>query len=600
MRALTPTHFLDQGLPFQQIAAPAAGSKKGTPQPTRAIDAVEIGSASNALTTLQGENNVVWANDSLNTVVFIHRNDASQFGLTSSQYRYAISTDRGANFLLNQGPLNPTANNDIPGTNARYPQCVIYNPSGNTDPNNAWLSYTGAWHNGSTGADTWEGLAYGVVRLNNDMATATEHYDIMDSSNVLIASSMCKGLQGEFWAVDNEFEINGDDDSLVIVYKGVWNSSTNDVEWTIFDKLNPGWATSNDSTFKLTPLIAFDPSGMKGWIGSCADFGSNTFFPYFYKTIDGGATWSGPEVVNLASFASVMDHLDMTNGTGVPTTAFDIDMVVDKNGDPHFGVVMGSGEAHAIQTGLSLNLYDVTYKNATSAWDVIRMDTVVAFRGNIGTTSTGADYTQDNRPQLSTSPDGSRVVFLWNDSPLSPGDNILPDLKGIAYNVDNMMWTSPVNFTDGSAWNGAATFPSASPVSFYANSCTNIPVVITKLNESLVSEDPATFHYFQNINICDDAYIYSVPNVSVEKIAKNDANLNLWPNPASQLVTITGLKNASADVKVIDVLGKTVQTHKTNGTDLLRFDVSSLPAGVYTVHVNGNGINSTRSFVVNR
>src|SRR5689334_11775648 len=49
---------------------------------TNSISYVALGSAGNILTVLNGECNVVASSDALSTVVFIHRNDPSVFGLT--------------------------------------------------------------------------------------------------------------------------------------------------------------------------------------------------------------------------------------------------------------------------------------------------------------------------------------------------------------------------------------------------------------------------------------------------------------------------------------------------------------------------------------
>ncbi|MBK5284871.1 MAG: hypothetical protein JJE25_05680, partial [Bacteroidia bacterium] len=109
------------------VVRPAGGKSLNS------ISAVQIGSAANILTVYQPENNLIAADDGLSRVVFIHRNNPSAFPLTSSQYRYDISTDKGANFTNNIGPLNPTVGNEqVGGINGRYPQVVFHNPTGNT------------------------------------------------------------------------------------------------------------------------------------------------------------------------------------------------------------------------------------------------------------------------------------------------------------------------------------------------------------------------------------------------------------------------------------------------------------------------------------
>jgi hypothetical protein len=128
--------------------------------------------------------------------------------------------------------LNPLSVN---GTNgARYPQVAIYNPSGNTNPSNAYLSYMGA-----TVAASFNGIVSGVRQLNG--TGNTESYNQPASSQTLIPNSMCKGAPGIFWAIDEVY--NGSAVTGFRVYKGTWNG-TNDVVWTTNATLVPPFNTA--------------------------------------------------------------------------------------------------------------------------------------------------------------------------------------------------------------------------------------------------------------------------------------------------------------------------------------------------------------------
>src|SRR5206468_3344783 len=98
-----------------------------------------LGSASNIISIFSNRPNQIVVDNDLNTVIFIHRNDASIFGGISGYLRYDISTDNGNTWAVNQGVLNPNA---VQGTNAgRYPQVGLYNPPGNPSIANAKLIY---------------------------------------------------------------------------------------------------------------------------------------------------------------------------------------------------------------------------------------------------------------------------------------------------------------------------------------------------------------------------------------------------------------------------------------------------------------------------
>ncbi|HZG01008.1 MAG TPA: T9SS type A sorting domain-containing protein [Chitinophagales bacterium] len=595
----TAHHFLEKTQTSQRI--PPRKPIAGKPANTRGVDAIPLGTSGNAFTAIRSESHCVAANNDLNTVIFIHRNDETQYGLTNAQYRYALSTDGGNSFTTNLGPLTPSATNDIDSFNARYPQVTIYNPAGNTDPANAWASYIGAWHAGSTTNDTWQGLVSGVVKLNNSTATITEHYDLINNGNVIIPTSLVQGKPGEFWATDLEYT-GFSNDSLFLLYRG--EMVGNDVMWTVDTMLNPGWLTSNDSTFFSTMLVAFDPSGRYGYIASTAHVLSTatTFSPYYYMTSDSGATWQGPNIINLdVATPNVTQSINSFDPADIPFV-MDMDLVVDKNGHPHFGVlvtVAGSSPGTYV-LDRPFNIFDITSSDGGVNWSAVRVDTVYSYNFNFGTTAD--PLYQATRLQLSTTQDGSRVLYTWADTDPAMGtENFLPDLKVTGLNVDNGQWSFVYNMTKGTPEEGNATLHLTSPISLYSGGVTKIPVVTTTgLDGSNNGTSPVPHRYLKGVEINDADYVFNAPNGIAKPFGQSAASLKVWPNPASNLVTVTGLNGAKAEITIVNVLGKTVQSHSSNGSDLFRFDASTLPPGLYTVHAMGNGVNSTRTFVVQR
>ncbi len=586
MKQLPLSHFLENPNYVSQLGNDGNGGNQPQQGSGRAVNSQLIGTSGNAFGTLSSEVNNLDIINELNTVVFIHRNDPATNGQTTSQYRYAISTNGGQTFTTQVGPLNPSATGIAGGVNARYPNCVIRNPAGNTNINNAWLVYLGSWHNGNgTGNEIWEGITTGVSKLDGALTGATEHNDIVNNSNVTITYSLCRGLPGEYWAVGNEYKF-GTKDSFIVVYKGVWNSGSNDVNWSVYNKLYPGFANIGDTIQRLSPLIAFDPTGQFGWIASFGNFTTNKVYePYFYKTTDGGNTWQGPFTMNLSSYPVITNRLDNVNGTGVPTGAFEPDLIVDKNGDPHLFNVIGSGQNYSIQSGLNLNLYDFTYSNATQQFFPIWVDTILTFRGNVATTSSG-NYSQDNRVQASTTPDGSRVIVEWSDSPLNAGgDNTIPDVIACGYNVDTKLWTSGKNFTtDDISWSGTCTFPSVGFAAFRSGTTTTIPVVITKFNISGSADDPVEFHYFNNISFDDSEFLWNKIN-SVNNINKANYQVYVAPNPASDFVTVNSEKLNGATVRLVNVIGQTISSNVAT-SNAMTLSLTGLPNGVYFVEIS--------------
>jgi hypothetical protein len=483
---------------------------------SRALGYVQLGSAGNLFTILDGSVNRLAASQDINSIVFIHRADPTVDPNSNvAQYKYDISKDGGNTFTIDIGPLTPTLENF--DTAGRYPNVVFHIPAGVTNPNNAYLAYLGTWlpYQGGSGR-TWDGLVTGVARLDADTSTFTETISRPNNGDINIAKSMVNGLPGEFWAVN--FATRPTDSTAIediILHKGVWNSSTNDVNWT-FQLLNVPFVmqAGGGGAPAATVNIAFDPTGQYGWIGILGDVSADTdstLYPIFYQTTDGGVTWVGPIEVKLNTLPNVIASLTLDT---IPTTGFDADLVVDANGNPHMIVVIGSAGnsgysiATATQGGGSagLKIYDITYNpNATPdcRWQAIFLDDIATFRGTLATAG-GQPLTEDNRPQASRSEDGNLLFFGWCDSDptqVTNNENELPNFKGMMVNIANNSATGVVNFTENDpVFIGGATFASTAPTLLVSGNTYTIPTVFAQVNTSSGSgEDPANFFYIQDI-----------------------------------------------------------------------------------------------------
>ena len=82
-------------------------------------------------------------------------------------------------------------------------------------------------------------------------------------------------------------------------------------------------------------------------------------------------------------------------------------------------------------------------------------------------------------------------------------------------------------------------------------------------------------------------------------------NLALYPNPVVSNATleITLNENSTANMNILDILGKVVRTstHKLNaGNNLINFNVNDLVNGVYFVELNVNGLTTTKKITVTK
>jgi hypothetical protein len=487
-----------------------SGSRAG-----RGLGFVQLGTAGNLFTILDGSVNRLAASEAINSIVFIHRADpVVDPNSNVAQFKYDISKNGGNSFTIDLGPITPGLENF--DTAGRYPNITFHVPSGVTNPDNAYLSYLGTWlpYQGGSGR-TWDGVVTGVARLNGDTATITKTISRPNNGDVSIAKSMVNGQPGEFWAVNFATQPNDSTKVVdVVLHKGTWNPSTNDVEWT-FSLLNVPFVMQAGGGAPAADVhIAFDPTGNNGWVSILGDVSADadsTLNPIFYQTTDGGDNWTGPIELKLSTLANVKAGLTLDT---VPTTGFDSDLLVDANGNPHLLVVVGSsgGTGYSIATAaqgggpVGLKIYDITYNpNGSLAcqWQAIYLDDIATFRGTLATAG-GAGLSEDNRPQASRSENGNLLFFGWCDSDptqVTNNANELPNFKGIMINISNNTATQVVNFTENdSLFIGGATFASTAPTLLTSGSTYTVPTVFAQVNTNSGSgEDPANFFYIQDI-----------------------------------------------------------------------------------------------------
>jgi len=528
--------------------------RSGASRGTSILNTQRIGSAGNLLTVIEGGCNQIDASNDLNLVTFIHRCDPTPIpsadvpsGSAIAKYAYDVSKNRGLSWTSDIGAITNNAginNNTICG---RFPQALIYNQSGNTIADSAHFIYSGTWHDNNT----WCGQMRGRGKLSGDLSTYNVAIDQVNSKHVGIATGMCKGAPGVFWNLntmyDGTFNAAGLTNGLVI-QKGVWNTTTRNVDWTdtnvpVSFETYPG--TNNATVSAIAGFgIAFDPTGQYGWIAVLGDItndGDSVLDPIFWKTIDGGNTWSQPIWVDLDSIQGVQSSLNpnnIVNGDPTslnPTTAFDMDLSVDVNGNPHLLTTVGNGGGYSIEAA-GYDVWDITYDpNSTScAWRGIHLAEISTLRGDM--TGDAQPQTMDNRPLISRSEDGHKLFFFWSESDaafLGGPNNDFPNLYGRAIDVVDEKITPLYNFTEGdSLWGGetsnnlggefgAARFPVVGVTALQNGNVFNVPLVLTQVDypnftpfgQPGSSENPAAFYYISNINFDADSFYSELDQV---------------------------------------------------------------------------------------
>ena len=611
-----------------------------SPQGIQAVSPVELGRASNGFTILRQAQNQVWASDELNMVAFIHRQDVTIYGgggTSNGKYRYDFSTDGGASFTSDIGELQTAYTNY-----GRYPNISVYNPSGNTNPFNATVAYMGPTNRFPTPG--WIGHVYGTsdVVASNPPAT-TENY-LFDPDPTLLPGALCEGASGEFWTVEFQYDGSNLMDSIV-VYKGVYNSATGDIDWALNNKIDPGYDKGFDgSVSAVGPNISFSPDGSVGWIGILSDItgGDNDYMlsPVFIKTTDGGATWGTPSEVDLNAQSWVADSLqslwitvDTLTGDTVPasdgraTTAFDYDLTVDGDGNPHLGVIVGTGgEGYTILSGLAKFMADVTSPDGGTTWEVKYLGAALAFRGEFGTPdpNDGSLLGMDNYCQASRDADGSHVFFSWidNDTTITgfgESGNLAPNLRIAGLRTADGYQTCVRKITDGDfIWEGGALYPTLSPISLSDGSQYKLPIVMMEMitNNQL---EPCKFWYFGNDATLDEAEFADPATLNLsaegfclgvgreELVQQNQIQLfQSFPNPATDEATIRFelVKGGNASLSMVNIYGQTVMNiaegNYAQGRHEVKVNTSQLAPGVYFYNLRVGDQLLTNKMVITR
>jgi len=613
------TRDIESKKPYQDKPVPP---EKGG---ERYVSIITLGTGNNAYEYLY-KGSFLWADDDLNTITHFHRVWDDLGGLQSG-YGYEISFDEGLTwsdhiFCLSDQPFAP-----------RYPNHGIYNPIGNTDPNEAYVTFFAADLDQSNSPDSWGGYTYGRAKIGDPGDTTKHHKPSHGEFYQYIPHGFCITRLGDVWVAD----LNQNWSTGTLIYQGtaimnhgVWDEDEMDFDYEEFLIE----CQTIDNSRPIDQKVAFAPDGITGYMVVLSDNGQvaisagRSYYPILWKTTDAGQTWEGPiqvavagengidEVKNFLSDAA----LEELFGLPVPdrdsiefTTAFDFDLHVDTWGRPHIAVVIGiTGEdSYSIVTGRSeisdclfAAPFDLTIDN-TGKWKGYELGRLKTFRGYFG------DIKEDNRIQIASSWDGDFMIVTWNDTDL-PGmeDNNQPDIwcRGIALNggwlTSNNSADEPFNVTEFSEGMWQAYFHSSSHYVF--NTLNKDAKFIVPLTyQHMNPQDPFEEVQYKYITDFDVEFVNPAFGMMDEDgLINKYAVSEISPNPASNTSTIIinvfepvnlalSIRSLTGQ-KVFEVTGK----HYTHGAYPITFDVSGFPGGVYFLTVTSGETTATRKLVV--
>jgi hypothetical protein len=614
------------------VLPPKPDWQSGTP--SRAIDVRDLGRAGNAWGLSSGGRTFMWADNDIGSVVFLHRMDVDP---GTGYLAYDVSTDMGDTWEVNQQVWDPTDYPVVPGTgNARYPQIAIYNPAGNTDPANAIMTFFAPTLDQTNGG-SWGGYGLGtnpLTAVNPTTPTQTNMssegdylYSVPDAFHML---SDGKAMSYEPALVEGLFDnYTGN----LVITSGYYNEGTMlfDYEQELFPFDISGGSVSGGPVRIVNSKVAFHPDGQTGYLAMLSNNGGNdlaegAYYPILFKTTDGGANWDGPYNVQLGGpdgLPAVLNYmtdelLEMLYEPPIPdrtellfTTPFDMDVAVDINGNPHllFVVGLGSGDWSIYTsieglpgTGGMIALIHAASYGDMETWYADTLTKPHTFRGEFPGSS-GSIISEDLRPYISVTPDGSKLFFSWQNTIIENiNDNSAPDIYCIGYNVNEMSYTEIFNVTAFTPIMWQSWMATASYYVFdHGNGEYEIPFVCQIMDPG-ENGNPVDFKYADNFIITDDDFgaWVSTADVEIERIAVTQN----YPNPFNNVtyVDMTLSQVANVTLEISNILGQKVKSVDyglySAGLHKISIDAEGLESGIYFYTLTTGNDAVTRKMIV--
>lgn len=554
----TPTFF-----PFVPGKTEAMAGNKN-------ISRSAIGSSANVFGVLLSQQNCLDYSPSLDMLLFTHRKSIDVTPGNTGFIQASYSLNQGATWNFQMVYEDNTQL-------GRYPSGVIYNPIGNTDTANAFAVVAGCATSGGVWASNYfASETFAGTNNNVNILMETSGLDNLVRNHMNIATDGTVRIYGQR-NTDDGTNFTG---FKTIIYTGVFNSTTNAWTWTEQEHIPP---YMNDSQGfpkgYSSPGMVWSKDGQTGFLVFVGTDSTapepHAYNPIVFKTTNGGTNWTKQPPYNFSLLPAIDTTLTEVQGTsGIKRAHFTNieDLTIDANGNlhlltyvrSHFSANLDSAQFFYAYTNIEGILFHV-YQTATG-WNANEVATVVAKDDDTFVSTLWFDA----RPQISKTPDETKIVFAWLDTdPILSPNNYYPDINVQFYDITNSQRSDAVNLTKGTNFDGSNYYMFLAPWSKYDAINSVIIPHITVSDIGATDADPVFHFYFRGIGM--PTSINELSKVENLSVSQN------YPNPANDLtmIDINLNKPSTVSIEIFNVLGQTVHTQSKN-----------LSAGKHTVTVN--------------
>jgi len=616
---LRKTSYVCKEAPSSYAPVTTVKTVKPQSQNKSAVTVIDIGSSTNALTSAGGPKGNTDYNPAINTITFIHRSvldTALVEDPTSGYYRYDVSKDGGNTWQIQQGPIymdSTGAGNVVRG---RYPQGVIINPTGNTSPDSAFLTF---WGTATTSTADWIAYLTGTEQLGGPMTQSQQVIPFVSPFIGTVTSGLTVTQNNVVWNIDGAQSSTTLDPppnytGTQYIYKGLWNPVTKTVDYTRTDFPFATSVKADGGNFYIGSGIHFSADGQTGYITIISNnqdiaLTDSANLLTIFKTTDGGATWDAGKTLMLDTVDAILNL-----GTNLYELGFEQDGVVDMNGNLHVIAAILPSNASAETIGIpgsgQWGMFDIFTTDGGVTYRVKLLATPETYRGEYQGAS---PVPIDNRGQVSATWALDKLLFTWADTDTSifgPGDaNLNPNLHCVGYNVTTGMWTSEQDLTSGTPADAEVHLFNAAPYVIGTTGTYEIPVTYTTFqNPSAPNPDNQVLHkYLKGATIDDSQFTQTDAGLPLgvflaginEPQSIVSGSMNIYPNPGKGVTALEfNLRKNATDVKVeiTNAIGQVVYSNVLGtvaaGTQKISLNTSEFGSGIYfcTLRVNGETV----------